>query len=297
VRQLIEQQLTDIRPEDQSLLEVASVVGVEFSVAEVTVGLGQTVEAVEARCEALARQQQFVRPCGMDTWPDGTVTGRYSFQHALYQEILYARVPPSRRRRLHQQIGTRKEVGYGTQARQIAAELAVHFVRGQETWRAVRYLHSAAENALRRSAYQEARTHLSQGLELLHTLPETPERAHLEVALQLARAQPTSWGLGSQSSRATRVRTLCEQLGETSQLFVVLVASWCFITRDAQESAGVEAPSPTRPTPARPALLVRAHTALGISAFCGDFTGPAITSGAWPSEAQRLMSGVTYGPC
>jgi hypothetical protein len=34
--------------------------------------------------------------------------------------------------RLHQQIGARKEAGYGAQARQIAAELAVHFTRGRD---------------------------------------------------------------------------------------------------------------------------------------------------------------------
>ena len=81
VRHLIEQQLTDIGPGDEALLEVASVVGGEFSAAEVAVGLGQTIEAIEVRCVALARHQQFVRPGSLDTWPDGTVTARYSFQH------------------------------------------------------------------------------------------------------------------------------------------------------------------------------------------------------------------------
>src|SRR5207249_4692843 len=86
---------------------------------------------------------------------------------------------------LHQQIGARKEAGYGAQARQIAAELAVHFARGHDAWRAVHYLQYAGENALRRSAYQEAITHLTTGLEVLTTLPETRERSQQELAVQM----------------------------------------------------------------------------------------------------------------
>jgi DNA-binding winged helix-turn-helix (wHTH) protein len=279
VRHLIEQQLRDLEPGDQALLEVASVVGREFSAAEVAVGVGQTIEAIEARCATLAHHQQFVRPCGLDTWPDGTVTARYRFQHALYQEVLYARVPPSRRWRLHQQIGRRKEAGYGPQARQIAAELAVHFVRGQETWRAIQYLHRAADNALQRSAYQEAVTHLTQGLELLPTLPETPERAHLEVALQLTRAQAHHVIGGSGASEVEqayrRARTLCEPLGETPQLFAVLVGLLVFYHYRGMFKKAQECEAPLLQLAQRlhdPVNWCEAHTVLGLSALWrGDF--------------------------
>ena len=52
--------------------------------------------------------------------------------HALYQEVLYTQISPSRRIRLHRQIGEREEQAYGERAREIAAELAVHFERGRE---------------------------------------------------------------------------------------------------------------------------------------------------------------------
>jgi hypothetical protein len=39
---------------------------------------------------------------------------------------------------------------------------------------------------VRRSAHQEAITLLTKGLELLSTLPDTPERAQQELALQTA---------------------------------------------------------------------------------------------------------------
>jgi predicted ATPase len=148
----------------------------------VAAGVAEAPETLEARCTALARQGRFIRASGTETWPDGTVTASYQFLHALYHEVVYARVSAGHRVRLHQQIGGRKEAGYGEQARQIAAELAVHFAQGGNAWRAVKYLHYAGENAVQRSAYQEAITHLTTGLEVLTTLPEDP------------RAQPAGTG-------------------------------------------------------------------------------------------------------
>ena len=71
-----------------------------------------------------------------------------------------------------------------TERREIAAELAVHFERGRDTERAIQYLQQAGENAVRRSAYQEAISLLTKGLELLKTLPDTPERVQQELTLQ-----------------------------------------------------------------------------------------------------------------
>lgn len=52
--------------------------------------------------------------------------------------------------------------------------------------RAVQYHHLAAQQALQRSEYQEAITHLSRGLELLQHLPGSLERIERELAMQIA---------------------------------------------------------------------------------------------------------------
>jgi predicted ATPase len=93
----------------------------------------------------LARQGQFVQAHGIDRWPDGTVAGRYRFGHALYQDVVYARIPAGRRARLHRQIGRELEAGYGPRASEISAELAVHFTHGRDDLRAVQYLHRAGD--------------------------------------------------------------------------------------------------------------------------------------------------------
>ena len=146
LRQYIEQHIEQLSAADQALLEAASVAGSTFAVAAVVAGVAQASETIEARYTALARQGQFILASGTETWPDGTVTACYQFMHALYHEVVYARVSAGHRVRLHQQIGVRKEVAYGEQASQIAAELAVHFARGHDAGRAVHYLHHAGEN-------------------------------------------------------------------------------------------------------------------------------------------------------
>jgi hypothetical protein len=55
LRQLIEQQLVQLAPDVQALLEAASVAGKEFAVAAVAAAVAQEVEAVEDRATLPAR--------------------------------------------------------------------------------------------------------------------------------------------------------------------------------------------------------------------------------------------------
>lgn len=222
-QQLIERQIDQLGLEDQRVLEVASVAGAEFSAAAAAAGLVAGVEEVEGRCAGLARRALFLQPGGTTEWPDGTVAARYGFLHTLYQQVLYDRVPAGRRIGLHQRIGERIERAYGTQARTVAAELAMHFERGRDFSRAVHYLRQAGENATRRSAHSEAISLLTKGLELLQMLPQTPERSRQEIRLHLARGASLITLKGYASPEVeysyTRARKLCEQLKATRYLF------------------------------------------------------------------------------
>jgi predicted ATPase len=95
---------------------------------------------VEEQCTGLVRRECVLHTQGASEWPDGTVTTRYRFVHALYQDVLYERVPVAQRVRYYQRIGERAEQGYGERAGEIAAELARHFEQGRDFRRAVHYL-------------------------------------------------------------------------------------------------------------------------------------------------------------
>ena len=222
----IEGEVEKLAEVEQQVLETASVAGAEFSVAAAAAGLQQSIEAIEETCEALAKRGQFLRGEGLAEWPDGTVGTRYRFIHALYQEVLYERIAPGRRMHLHRRIGERIEAAYGEQTGQMAVELAVHFDYGRETQRAVAYYQQAGENALRRHGYQEAIRHLSRGLELLRDLPQTRERVQREIAFHLSLGAPLLATKGNAAPEVEanyrQARTLCEQIGETEQLFPIL---------------------------------------------------------------------------
>ncbi len=187
IRQFIAQQINQLPALDQEVLEAASIAGATFCIEAISAAIAQSTDiaqkVIEARCETLARRGLFLRMDGVEEWPDGSLSSRYTFIHALYQEVLSDRIAPIRRIRLHRHIGTRKETGYGPQARDIAAELAVHFRYSRDIERAVPYLRDAAHNALQRSAHQEAILQLRTGLKLLSTLPDSPARQQHKLAI------------------------------------------------------------------------------------------------------------------
>ena len=181
LRLIIEQQFERLGPEAQQVLEVASVVGMKFGAGAVAAGLEGEATQIEAQCDRLVRQQ-FLRPEEVQEWSDGTVKACYSFQHALYQQVLYQRLAVARRLRLHQRIGEYLERAYEMGVGQIFAQLAVHFSQGRDYHRTVQYLRRAAENAAQRYANREAIGYLTQTLRLVDKLP-LGEQADLRLAL------------------------------------------------------------------------------------------------------------------
>ena len=280
LQQLIEQQMDLLEPHDRLLLEVASVAGVEFPAAAVAAGVQEGEELTEERCATLAHRGQFIRFREYQEWPDGSVTGYYSFVHALYQEVLYRRLTPSRRRRLHQSIGEREEGGYQDQRGEIASILATHFERGRDHARAVRYCHLAGENALRRHAYQEAIVHQTKALALLNLWPDSPQRAQQELMIQVALGAPliATKGYASPEVERTyaRAQELCRQVGETPQLFPVLWGIWVvyFVRGDLLTAKELSMQLLRLAQDAEdPDCLIEACVATGLTAVClGEFT-------------------------
>ncbi len=230
IRQIIEQQIDWLRPEERRVLEAGSVAGAEFSAAAVAAAVGVDTPQVEDWCEDMVRRRLFLRSSGIVEWPDGTVAGGYGFQHALYHKVWYERVPPARRALFHLRIGERGEQAYGSQGGERAAELAVHFEQGRDHLRAIRYLQIAAENSLQKSACQEAISFLTNGLGLLKMLPDSPVRTQqeLEVQVSLGPAFMVMKGYAAPEviQAYDRARELCQQVKETPQLFSVLRGLW-----------------------------------------------------------------------
>jgi predicted ATPase/DNA-binding winged helix-turn-helix (wHTH) protein len=274
VRELIELQFERLSPEEQRVLESASAAGSACTAAAVAAGLDLALEAVEDCCASLAQRGQFLVASGLETWSDGTVTERYSWRHALYQEVVYARVPEGRRLRLHRRIGAREEAGYGAQVSERAAALAMHFERGQDYQRAVHYLHQAAGNAAQRHAPHEVTTLLTKGVELLTTLPETRERVQREVemliALGAALLVTKGYAAPEVAQTYTRAQQLCQHLDDAHQQFSTLRGLWnnYHVRAELQTAHALGEQLLTLAQQVHEtALLMTAHRALGNTLF------------------------------
>jgi predicted ATPase len=223
LRGMIVQQLENQAPADQELLKVMSVVGRRPTLAEIAAAMTLPEEAIETRCEQLEQCSVFIRFRGVEEWPDGTVTGGYEFNHALYQNVLYDQLSALRRMRLHLAIG--KRLAQAFQADR-ALDVAEHFTQGRDYEHAIEYWRLAAETTLQRQAYHEAATHLEQGLALLDGIRDREHRLRLELELRMtlgpvliAKRGNASRHVGQSYRRACE---LCELLHDDAQLFPAL---------------------------------------------------------------------------
>lgn len=187
VQVMIENQLARHEPDKQHLLAIASAVGMEWPAALLATVLAVDLVEVEHWCEFLVTQGLVLERKGITEWPDGTVTGLYGFRHALYVDTLYRHLTPAQQVQLHRGMGECLETAYGERVGEIAAELAMHFERGRDTRRTVKYLRLAAEKSAKRYANPEAKQYLTRALKLIDQLP-LAEQAALRVELLRQRA-------------------------------------------------------------------------------------------------------------
>jgi class 3 adenylate cyclase/predicted ATPase len=198
----------------------------------------------------------------------------YMFKHALTQEVAYDSLLTPRRQRLHAAAGHALERLYPDWLVERSEELAHHYTEAGLTEQAVHYWHHAGQKAIERSAHVEAMPHLRQGLELLKTLPETPQRLQREVDMLIA----LGGSLNATKSIAApevaqtylRAQHLCEHLDDPPQLFPVLRGLWNHynIRAELQTAHTLGEQLLTLAQQAQDsAMLIAAHRALGTTLF------------------------------
>jgi tetratricopeptide (TPR) repeat protein len=162
--------------------------------------------------------------------------------------------------------------------------VARHYTEAGCYAQAVGYWQQAGQRAMQRSAYVEAHAHLTTGLEVLATVPETPARHQHELNLLIDLAQvlraTRSLGAPELEPVLTRAAALCQQVGETPQRAAVLEALCEFHFQRVESQAAQVVAEQLLDLAQRqhdPALLLQAHTRLGqILNQVGAFT-PART--------------------
>ncbi len=196
----------------------------------------------------------------------------YLFKHALSQEVAYSTVLQEQRKLLHERTAMAMEALYHSSLEDHYNELAHHYSRSINTKKAVIYLGLAGQQAIERSAHKEAIRYLNIALDLLKRLPDTPDRTQHELTLRIAQGvslmATKGWAAPEVEHAYARAKELCQQVGEISQLFEVVVGLWTFYlgraelptARDLAEDC-LKLAQQTE----KPGLLLEAHHALACT--------------------------------
>ena len=163
---------------------------------------------------------------------------RYIFKHALIQDAAYASLLKSTRQQVHQQVAQVFEARFPALVETQPELVAQHYTAAGCTEQAVRYWQRAGQHASDRSAHLEAISHFTTGIELLTTLPETPEHTQHALTLYIALGAALQMTKGHAAPEVehayTQARALCQQVGETPELVPVLLGLWRFYIARSQ---------------------------------------------------------------
>jgi hypothetical protein len=233
---MIERKIAQLTDDDRNLLVVASVQGYQFDSVIVARALGVAQDAVEERLEFLERAHAFVRLVADEEFPDRTLTLRYRFVHVLYHESLYRSLRSTRLASLSRAVAAALLEAYGDQRGRVAPALADLFEASRDFVQAAEYFLLAAQNATRVFANHEAIALARRGLSALASLPDTPARARLEIALQLTLGWPLinvrGYAAPEVEETYRRARERCERESVAHQVYQALWGlAMCYLSR------------------------------------------------------------------
>jgi predicted ATPase len=216
----------------------------------------------------------------------------YTFKHALIQDVAYQSLLRSTRQQHHQRIAQALEAQFPETVATQPELVAQHYTAAGCAEQAVHYWQRAGQHASDRSANLEAISHLTTGIELLKTLPETPDRLQQAVALYIALGAALQMAKGLAAAEVeqayTQAYTVCRQVGETPELVPVLFGLWRFyLVRSQLHTARELGETLLRlaQRAADPALAVIAPYALGST---------WLWLGALPAAHQHLEEGIAH---
>jgi class 3 adenylate cyclase/Cdc6-like AAA superfamily ATPase len=185
VREALGRRLNRLREETNELLQVAAIIGRDFTYDTLTL-LGdrdedELLKLIEESLDARVIEET-------------ETAGRYRFTHAQMQETLLAELSTTRRVRLHGQVGEALEKRYGARAEERAGRLAMHFSEAATlsprfSEKAARYSVMAGRLALAQSAYPEAARHFRAALAASEGQETDDELAEIHTDLAKAALQ------------------------------------------------------------------------------------------------------------
>ncbi len=163
----------------------------------------------------------------------------YRFKHALIQDAAYENLLKSRRQVLHRRVAETVRDRFAGTAAAEPEVLAYHFTQAGLTDAAIEWWGKAGDQALRRSAFQEAISHLGKAIEMVDKTHEGALRAaaatataspsqRLKLQTSYGQAVMLSRGFGAEETRAafTRAQELAAGIENATERFDTYYGLW-----------------------------------------------------------------------
>src|SRR5271169_999078 len=170
----------------REVAQIGSVIGRDFSYGLMRAVAGMEDVVLQQALEQLA-EADILLVQGLPPESD------YRFKHALIQDAAYENLLKSRRQVLHRRIAEILRDRFAAMAAAEPEALAHHFTQAGLTDAAIEWWGKAGDQALRRSAFQEAISHLGKAIEMADKAGEGALRATAVLSSQRLKLQ-TSYG-------------------------------------------------------------------------------------------------------
>jgi len=214
----------------REVAQIGSVIGRGFSYALLHAVAGMGEAALHAALDKLA-DADIVLVQGAP--PDSD----YRFKHALIQDAAYENLLKSRRQVLHRRVAEILRDRFADTAAAQPEVLAHHFTQAGMTDAAIEWWGKAGDQALRRSAFQEAIAHLGKAIEMADTDSAAMPRAGAKATASDQRLKlQTTYGNALISARGyqapettaafARARDLAAGIENASERFSVYYGQW-----------------------------------------------------------------------
>ena len=216
----------------REVAQVGAVIGRGFSYGLLRAVAGMDDAPLQAALEKLADADIVLV---QDLPPDSN----YRFKHALIQDAAYENLLKSRRQALHRRVAEILRDRFAETAGAEPEALAHHFTRAGMTDSAIEWWGKAGDKALRRSAFQEAISHLGKAIEMAddagegvqHAAPTTAtvsSRQRLELKTSYAQATMFLHCFAAREAKVAFANAgeLVAKVENPAEQFAILYGQW-----------------------------------------------------------------------
>lgn len=178
IQGVLASRLDRLPPTAKNLLQTVAVIGRETSLT-LLAQVSDLTEAERASALQILQARELLYESALE--PES----RYSFKHALTQEVAYHGLLQDQRMRQHERVGDAIEALFTDKLPEHAGLLTYHYSRSANTVKALHYSQLAGRQASALYADTDAQHYWEECLRLLAAQPQTPERDRQEIQTRL----------------------------------------------------------------------------------------------------------------